>query len=113
MTKEQLDAVPGVLYKGKRILPDIKFCLFPCGDSIVELIEPLTESGNAYADWMAEHGEGIHHMNIKVEDYDKWSDLWDGLGVPRLNDSRSAEGRYRYYDLREYLGMIVEITEKF
>ncbi|MBN1368011.1 MAG: VOC family protein [Dehalococcoidales bacterium] len=42
----------------------------PIGDNFIELIEP-TDSNNRFARHLKEKGEGLFHLSIFAEDYDK------------------------------------------
>ena len=41
----------------------------PIGDIDVELLEPTTEDG-LNAEFLRDHGEGVHHLAFKVDDLD-------------------------------------------
>ena len=45
----------------------VKIAFFPCGESEVELVQPLDESSGT-ARFIAKRGAGIHHLCLEVED---------------------------------------------
>ncbi len=77
----------------------------------IELIQPVEDS--PYKQWLDEHGPGIHHVAMAIDEpYDKVLDEYKketgkdpwirGQGIGGLMD-------FSYLDLREQLGIIVEI----
>jgi hypothetical protein len=79
----------------------------------VELIEPLP-GPSIYADHIAEHGYGFHHIAYLVQDMqstrERFADAGfappifegDGLGV-------TGDGSFSYYDTRAQLGCYLEL----
>ena len=44
-----------------------KYCRFSLGGLDIEIIEPLDKApGNPYSDFLIQHGNGIHHIGVKV-----------------------------------------------
>ena len=48
---------------------ELEIAFLPCGETLVELIRPLTEEGFS-ADWLASAGPGIQHVAFEVDDLD-------------------------------------------
>src|SRR4029453_5191758 len=46
---------------------ELLIAFLPCGETVVELIRPLTEEGFS-ADWLASAGPGIQHVAFEVDD---------------------------------------------
>jgi methylmalonyl-CoA/ethylmalonyl-CoA epimerase len=77
----------------------------------IEFIEPL-EGQNIYADYLAEHGEGIHHILFEVDDPQA---VAAGLGVKILQSGGSIlrpGALWAYLDTQDILGCIVELKSK-
>lgn len=77
----------------------------------LEFIEPL-EGDNIYSDWLAEHGEGLHHILFQVADPDA---VAAGIDVPVLQSGGSTLNPgaiWSYLDTQEMLGCIVELKSK-
>jgi methylmalonyl-CoA/ethylmalonyl-CoA epimerase len=73
-----------------------------------ELIEPLDEDG-IYADFLREHGEGLHHVGFGVEDYDQSINLFRGKGMAVLLGGTWGAVESTYWDTQDSLGCIAEI----
>jgi catechol 2,3-dioxygenase-like lactoylglutathione lyase family enzyme len=77
----------------------------------IEFIEPL-EGENIYADFLAEKGEGIHHILFEVDDPQA---VAAGLGVKILQSGGSIlrpGALWAYLDTQDILGCIVELKSK-
>jgi hypothetical protein len=74
----------------------------------LEFIEPL-EGDNIYSDWLAAHGEGLHHILFHVSDP---AAVAAGIEAPVIQSGGSALNPgaiWRYLDTQELLGCIVEL----
>ena len=73
-----------------------------------ELIEPLT-GPSIYAEFLQEHGEGLHHVAVLVDDYDQTvADLAKrDIGILMGGNWKGAT--YAYMDTEKDLGAILEI----
>ncbi len=80
------------------------------GEVMIELIEPLDDK-SIYAEFLKEHGEGIHHLLFDVEDYDKTVSFFKdkGLGIMQGGNNQGLV-KFAYFDTRKELGMISEIA---
>ena len=85
-----------------------KVCIFPMAGIEIELIEPLDDLG-PYAEWLREHGEGVQHFNIEVDDNNNFMDVMDELGANFLTGGSGAGISWKYYDTRKNFGTILEI----
>ena len=59
----------GAVFKGKPVQTKIKVAFVQWGDVQIELIQPL-DSRNPYTEYLARHGDGIHHLGFTVTDMD-------------------------------------------
>ena len=81
----------------------------------IELIEPLT-GPSLYHEWLDEHGEGLHHIGMRVPDLQAgirdmaergWDVLQSGRGY-----GLDGDGGFAYLDTTaEDLGVILELIE--
>lgn len=93
-----------------------KFCRFNLGGLDLEIIEPLDKRpGNPYSDFLIQHGNGIHHIGVKMGNQSSLSLTMKELGIPRYNYAEMgpvlADGSRKgctFYDLRNLLGVIME-----
>jgi len=60
---------PDMTYYGKPVWGRCRQAMVQLGPIELELLEPL-EGVSIYHDWLAEHGEGFHHMKFLVENLD-------------------------------------------
>jgi len=80
----------------------------------LELVESV-RGPNIYEEWLAEHGEGLHHLGFHVESIDS------GIAAMAAAGQRPAQwgkgygadgdGGFAYYDLRPLLGVYLELIE--
>lgn len=90
---------------------DIAF--LPCGETLVELIKPLTNEG-WNAEYLEEQGPGIQHVAFEVEDLEAALDELKARGVDTMGDAPipGAGGmRIAFLDPRAFGGILVELCE--
>jgi hypothetical protein len=79
-----------------------------------ELIEPL-EGPSVHADWLAERGEGFHHVGYVVSSLAETTAEMDAVGHPviaRIHSFGAAlDGAAAYFDTADALGFLVEAVE--
>ncbi|MGD0487733.1 MAG: VOC family protein [Syntrophorhabdales bacterium] len=80
------------------------------GSVQLELIEPKDDK-SIYAEFLREHGEGLHHVAFGVEDYGRVLESYDKKGEPVLQGGSWNGLTYTYLDLRKDLGLIAEIYD--
>lgn len=101
-----------ILYWGQPAEFYIKTVRLSFGGMDFEYIEPLNQTGgDPFSDWLLEHGEGIHHINIKFKDRDLLINNLAELGIPELHSAKMREKGFSFYDLREQFGFIAEVGE--
>lgn len=79
----------------------------------LELIQPL-EVPSAWADYLSEHGPGIHHIRFNVDDFEL---VVDYLKDRNVNVSQSGEGirpgtMWANLDTESLIGFGIEIMKK-
>jgi methylmalonyl-CoA/ethylmalonyl-CoA epimerase len=83
------------------------------GSPQIELVQPL-RGPSIYEDWLAEHGEGLHHVGIVVEgDFDGTVERLVAAGYPVIQSGDFGpfqDGRFSYHDTYAELGTIVELV---
>ena len=75
-----------------------------------ELIQPLS-GRSSYHEFLEEKGEGLHHVAIAVEDFDKTVAALEKHGIGTVMTGRFRESTYAYLDTGPALGFITEILE--
>lgn len=80
----------------------------------VELIES-TLGPNLYEEWLAEHGEGVHHLGYFVDSVKDAVRDMERAGYEAVQTGfgtgLDGDGGYAYFDLRAELGVYVEAIE--
>lgn len=100
-------------FYGKPVQFTLKLCIIPLANIELELIQPLDNNG-PYAEFLEQHGEGLHHFNIDVDDNNAFYAMMKELNATFLTSGKTSDGSisYKYYDSRDSLGMILELCEK-
>jgi methylmalonyl-CoA/ethylmalonyl-CoA epimerase len=79
-----------------------------------ELIEPI-QGPSIHADWLAERGEGVHHLGYVVESLDRTTAEMEAAGhsaVARIHSfGADGDGAAAYYDTSDALGFLIEAVE--
>jgi len=78
------------------------------GDVEIELIEPLDDK-SIYAKFLKKQGEGLHHVALNCENYDKTLQFFQEKGLNVLQRGNWHGCRYSYIDTTQDLGLIAEI----
>jgi hypothetical protein len=109
-----LDAVPPVLhnttYKGKPSDFTAKVGYAMVGEMQIELIEPVSGASN-YNDFIAKHGEGLHHLRFLVDDVNKTTQIMNKGGFPTLMSGGLSDGGFAYYNTGNALKCIWEASQ--
>lgn len=99
-------------YLGKPTEFYIKTARLNFGGIDFEYVEPLNQSGgDPFSDWLLEHGQGIHHINIKMKDRSLLDRNMKELGVPVLTGGKMRGKEFEFYDWRDSFGFIAEIGD--
>ena len=91
-----------------------RLAMIPIGESRIELIETSAEKGLA-ADFLKEHGEGIHHIAIRVEGIDKIYEDLSAKGVKFVWGEviqRDPKTKIAFLEADEFNGVLIELVER-
>ncbi len=75
-----------------------------------ELIEPLDDD-NIYAEFLRDHGEGIHHIGVAVENYTDTVDELHRTGHVLLQGGNLRGASYSYPSTHTDLKLVTEIFD--
>jgi catechol 2,3-dioxygenase-like lactoylglutathione lyase family enzyme len=79
-----------------------------------ELIEPR-QGPSIHADWLAERGEGMHHVGVIVDSLEQAVSAMSRAGYPVIQSGAGfgaeRDGAYAYFDTTAHLGLVVEAVE--
>jgi len=85
------------------------------GPMRIELIEML-EGDTVYADFVREHGYGLHHLGVLVDDMESAIAQAEGAGLTITMDGagfgRDDDGHYAYLDTEKEIGVTIELIER-
>lgn len=98
-------------YRGGRGNFKMRLAFIETGSVQIEFIQPL-EGGNIYAEFLAEHGEGLHHILFRVDDPQA---VATQLEAPILQSGGSLlnpGALWAYLDTQQELGCILEVKTK-
>lgn len=80
----------------------------------LELIQPAA-GPNVYADWIAAHGYGLHHVGFFVDSIAEAVSAASAAGYEPIQSARGygvgGDGGFAYYDTTATLGLIAELIE--
>jgi methylmalonyl-CoA epimerase len=91
-----------------------RLAFLPVGETNVELIHTTARSGFP-ADFLEQHGEGIHHIAFEVDDIDRIFDELRSRGVEFLWDQiiGGAHGsRIAFFKPEEFNGVYIELVQR-
>ena len=98
----------------RQVLPQqaVEVAFLPAGDSLIELITPLTEDSGV-AKYLAKRGEGLHHICLEVDDVDQTLAELQARGAQLINEApvRAAEGRAFFLHPKGMHGVLIELLE--
>ena len=103
--------VADLKYRGKPGWGRFKVAVAQTEPIGIELIEPL-EGNSIYTDWLDEHGEGLHHLSIVVEDMDIMGVEKElaHQGFPSIQSGHLGPDDYfSYFDMRLPLSSIIKV----
>jgi methylmalonyl-CoA/ethylmalonyl-CoA epimerase len=81
----------------------------------IELIE-AGGTGHLYADYIAQHGEGLQHLGFYVSDLDRRQKMAQDLGIPivfsgRFKTTGGGTAKFAYLDTCAKCGTVLELIE--
>lgn len=91
----------------------IRVAFLPVGDVDIELLQP-TAPGGDLALFLAERGEGIHHICFEVEDVDAAVAAAKAMGMQLIDSEprQGASGRIAFLHPDSANGVLIEFVEK-
>lgn len=100
-----------MVLRGKSVEHSFKVAIANVGDVELELIQPL-DGDSLYAEHLAQHGEGLHHLEFGVDDFNKTMSHLKEKGYSEIQSGRIFNvGKYNYLDTDKGLSCITEYGE--
>jgi len=103
--------VKNMVIKGEPKEYAMKVALANIGKVEIELIEPKDDK-SIYAEFLKLHGEGMHHLAFKVENYDNTVDFFYKKGEKIFQGGEWNGETYSYFNTHQDLGFITEIYNR-
>jgi len=107
--------VKKMTYHGKPGEYKMRVALSYLGPMRIELIEPM-EGDTVYADFVKEHGYGVHHFGVLVDNMEEAIAEAEAAGLVMTMDGagfgRDGDGHYAYLDTEDQLGVTIELIER-
>jgi catechol 2,3-dioxygenase-like lactoylglutathione lyase family enzyme len=107
--------VKEMTYHGEPAEYRMRIGLSYLGPTRIELIQPL-EGNTVYQDFIEEHGYGVHHFGVLVEDMKAALEKAAAAGLTMTMDGAGfgldGDGHYAYLDTEDALGVTIELIER-
>ena len=97
----------GAILRGKPVKTKIKVAFVQSGGIQIELIQPV-EGANVYTEFLADKGEGIHHLAYQVEDLDAMKAQFAAQGIEPVFSRDMGVMEFAYFDMSEVGGLMIE-----
>jgi methylmalonyl-CoA/ethylmalonyl-CoA epimerase len=94
--------------RDRRVDHAMRIALAMIGDIEWEIIEPLDDK-SIYAEHLRTHGEGLHHIQFDVGDYEEAGAHFLQSGCPEITSGKSYGYSYAYFETGCSLGCLTEI----
>ena len=102
--------MPHVMYRGKPATIDMSAVYVQAGPTQVELVQQHCASPSAFHDMFAPGQEGLHHVAVIPDNYDRLVAHYVARGYPVAAEVRTAGGRgAAFIDTRPMLGHMMEV----
>jgi catechol 2,3-dioxygenase-like lactoylglutathione lyase family enzyme len=102
-------------YRGEPSEYTMRVALSYLGPMRIELIE-MVEGDTVYAEFVQEHGYGVHHFGVLVENMEEAIAEAEAAGLRMTMDGagfgRDGDGHYAYLDTEDRLGFTIELIER-
>jgi catechol 2,3-dioxygenase-like lactoylglutathione lyase family enzyme len=101
-------------YRGRPAEYRMRIALSMIGTTHVELIE-IIDGPTIYSEFVQQHGCGLHHVGVMVEDLDEAIAKAEAMGFHVIQSGRGygldGDGGFAYLDTMEQLGTTFELIE--
>lgn len=114
--RQLFEEVLGLEFQGSEDVEEqgVRVAFFALGESMIELLEPLDESGPV-AKFLAKNGPGIHHIAMGTSDIEAARSIAEDGGLRLLSDQPldGAHGKLiSFVHPRDTFGVLLEFTQR-
>ncbi|KAA3647294.1 MAG: hypothetical protein DWQ07_07275 [Chloroflexi bacterium] len=107
--------VKDMSYMGQPADYSNRIALSHFGPMRIELIE-IGEGDTVYADFVKEHGYGVQHLGLLVDDMPSAINEWEQAGLTMTMDGSGfgpdGDGHYAYFDTETDFGVTLELIQR-
>jgi methylmalonyl-CoA epimerase len=105
----------GLAVSPEEVVPaeNVRVVMVPIGETRLELLEPLSDD-SVIAKFIAKHGEGMHHISVRVPDLASAVEKLKADGVRLVSDEiKIGAGGHRYIFVHPASagGVLLELVE--
>lgn len=113
------DKLGNLTVRGERLDFALLAAVAMIGDTQIELIEPLDDK-SIYSEFLQQHGEGLHHLAMDIDGFQKTISFFENKGVGVLQSGTmlqagtvlQAGAGFAYLDSEKQLSFIAEIYDR-
>lgn len=98
-------------YRGQVVETEFLMAFGPMGSLELELIQPV-HGPSVYADFLANKGEGMHHLCFDVDDLDARIERYKDMGINVLMRGWTPISGFAYLDTESIGGVVIELVER-
>jgi hypothetical protein len=98
-----------IRYRGKKEQISIRWAANRIFNTEIELIEWISGE-NSFKEFLDSGREGLHHVAVVVDDYERYLEYFKEIGVEVIQYGRDVN-RWAYLGTEESIGVILEIME--
>ena len=114
-SREIFEAKLGFSLEYEEYLPqyNTRLAMYPVGQTYIELLESDGDNTET-ARWIAEHGEGLFHICLEVEDIEEALDELKRKGVKLIDEQPRighANSRIAFIDPKSTGNVLIELVE--
>ncbi len=99
------------MVRGRRVDYAMRIAITQAGPMQLELIQPLS-GPSIYVEHLDTKGDGLHHIQSRVEDVEDVLAAFNAAGVGVLMSGKFGDGEFYYLDTERQLGVIYEIFRR-
>jgi methylmalonyl-CoA epimerase len=101
-------------YRGNPSEAKVRLAFFNLENIQIELLSPLGEEPNHWAEFLAKHGDGVHHLAFRVQGIGEvYLDELADRGISLAQKGGWDGGEYIYLDTVDSLGVTLELLERY
>lgn len=84
----------------------LKMAMVRIADNLILEILQIVDGKSVEQEWLAKHGQTVHHVAVKVKDMEKVAAEWERRGIRILQEDG---GKWIYLDTGPILGFNIEL----